>query len=588
MNEAGSDLKKQHIARIYSEYQKRLRENNALDFDDIIMQTVLLLMNHNEVRSYYQNRFRYICVDEYQDTNFAQFKLTELLSGRYKNLIVVGDDDQSIYKFRGATVENILNFDHTYPEATVIKLEQNYRSTHNILKAANAVIRNNFGRRGKELWTDCPDGEKICVQQLSDQAEEARFVINKIMDLVIREKRQYSDFAVLYRVNAQANILESIFAKSGVPYRVLGGVRFYDHKEIRDVLAYLHVIANPNDNLRLTRIINLPKRKIGHTTVSVLEELSREEGLSIFEIMKVADRYVAASKSASKLAEFVQLIEKLQKMQETYTIHDLVDKTLELTGYRNMLLKEGEESADRFNNINEFLSTVIEYEKRTEEPSLQGFLEELALVTDVDRYDENANAVVLMTMHSAKGLEFPVVFLPGMEEGIFPSLQSMLNPEELEEERRLAYVALTRAKERIFITHVRERVLYGKSQQNLLTRFVREEIPEELIYVEQQERPERKEPSVYITSKKKKVKISDEFFRKSDISSNVGRTASFDRFVEGDVVSHITFGRGVILTAKEMGADILYEIAFDTVGTKKLMATYAKLRYYKDDLTVNE
>lgn len=578
MKEAGMDLKKQHIAKVYAEYQKRLRDNNALDFDDIIMQTVHILTEHAEVRDYYQNRFKYVCVDEYQDTNFAQFRLTELLSGKYKNIMVVGDDDQSIYKFRGATIENILGFDHTYPDAKVIKLEQNYRSTQNILNAANSVIRNNFGRRGKDLWTECAEGDKLCLRQLADQTEEARYIINKIMDTVIREKRKYRDFAVLYRVNAQAGVLENVFAKSGVPYRVLGGVRFFDHKEIRDVMAYLHVISNPSDNLRLMRIINEPKRKIGTTTVEALESLANEENRSMFDIMKHADKYLILSKSASKLGEFVRLIESLSQMQGTHTLHDLVNSMLDMSGYRQMLIDGGEEAADRLDNVNEFVSTVIEFERNNEEPTLQGFLEELSLVADVDRYDENANAVVLMTVHSAKGLEFPMVFLPGMEDGIFPGLQSSMNPEELEEERRLAYVALTRAKERIYITHVTERVMYGKTQRNPLTRFIRE-IPEELLDTEQQEvKPDRTEINTYESSKKKKVKISDEFFRKSDLSSNVGRTVSYDRFTEGDAVSHITFGRGVVMSVKEMGADILYEVAFDSVGTKKLMATYAKLR----------
>lgn len=580
---AGHDLKKRHIADIYAEYQKRLRDSNAMDFDDIIMQTVVLLTEHEQVRQYYQNRFRYVCVDEYQDTNHAQFKLTELLSGRYRNLMVVGDDDQSIYKFRGATIENILNFDRTFPDAKIVKLEQNYRSTQNILNAANAVIRNNIGRRGKELWTAGAAGEKLCLRQLPDQTEEARYIINKILHLIIREKRKYSDFAILYRINAQAGALESLFAKSGLPYRVLGGVRFFDHKEIRDVMAYLHVIANPSDNLRLLRIINEPKRKIGAGTVAALEELARAENLSIFEIMKNAGRYVAVSKASAKLAEFVRLVEELQAMQETRPLHELVDAMLDLSGYRQMLIAEGEESAERLDNVNEFLSTVVEYENRVEEPSLQGFLEEMALVTDVDKYDESANAVVLMTMHSAKGLEFPVVFLPGMEEGIFPGTQSLSHPEEMEEERRLAYVALTRAKERIFITHAACRMLYGKTQQNPLSRFVREEIPPELIGAEEPESPDKRGTYVYEANRKKKVKISEEFFKKSDISSHVGRSSHFDRFAEGDMVRHFTFGRGVILSAKEMGGDMLYEVAFDTVGTKKLMATYAKLRPYDDD-----
>ncbi len=589
MTEAGSDLRLNQIASIYELYQKQLFDSNALDFDDIIMQTVRLLMADKEARDYYQSRFRYVCIDEYQDTNYAQLQLAVLLSGKHRNLMVVGDDDQSIYKFRGATIENILHFDETYTDARIIKLEQNYRSTSNILNAANSVIRNNFGRRGKELWSKADDGEKITVRKLENQNEEARYIINKIMDLVIREKRKYSDFAVLYRVNAQSSNLETVFAKSGVPYRLLGGTRFYERKEIKDVIAYLCVINNPSDNLRLKRIINEPKRKIGETTLSALENIATYEDVSILDAMRNAEQYPSLSKSISKLHSFAEMIDELREIQKTQKLSVLFETVLERTGYMKMLENAGISEIDRVQNVKELISNAVAYEESTPDATLSGFLEEVALVSDIDNYDENADAVVLMTIHSAKGLEFPVVFLPGMEEGLFPNIQSAMNPEELEEERRLAYVAITRAKSRLFALHTRERLIYGKTSFNPKSRFL-DEISEEYVFVELPKSRfhanEGAQESTGTTEqtrtpeRRKKITMSKEFFRESDLSSGVGRTQSYDRFSTGDVVSHFTFGKGVILSVREMGADILYEIAFDTVGTKKLMATYAKLRKY--------
>lgn len=587
MLEAGADLRLSQIASIYELYQKALFDANALDFDDIIMQTVHLLANDEDARSYYQNRFKYVCVDEYQDTNHAQFMLTALLSGRYRNLMVVGDDDQSIYKFRGATIENILHFDESYSDAHIIKLEQNYRSTSNILNAANSVIRNNFGRRGKELWSEAGEGEKLIIRKLDNQNEEARYIINKIMDQVIREKRKYSDFAVLYRVNAQSSYLENVFAKSGIPYRLLGGTRFYERKEIKDIIAYLCVINNPADNLRLKRIINEPKRKIGETTLSALENIAAYEDVTMLDAMRNAENYPTLAKSITKLHDFACMIDQLTTIAQTEKLSVLFQKVLEMTGYMKMLEAAGITEIDRVQNVKELVSNAVAYEEANPEATLSGFLEEVALVSDVDNYDENADAVVLMTIHSAKGLEFPVVFLPGMEEGLFPSMQSAMNPEELEEERRLAYVAITRAKTRFYALHVRERLIYGKTNFNQRSRFL-DEIPEEYVTVElpksirrQAEEAEAAANGDTVTSpgeRKKKIVMSKEFFRESDLSAGVGRTQSYDRFAVGDVVSHFTFGRGVILSVREMGADILYEIAFDSVGTKKLMATYAKLR----------
>lgn len=578
--EAGSDHKLRQIAAIYTLYQRKLTESNLLDFDDIIMRTVMLLRNSAEAREYYQNRFRYICVDEYQDTNTAQLELVLLLSGKHRNLMVVGDDDQSIYRFRGATIENILSFDSYLPDAKVVKLEQNYRSTQNILTAANAVIRNNFGRRGKELWTDAGAGDPIVVRKLVSQTEEAKFIINKIMELVIREKRKFSDFAVLYRTNAQSNSLEQVFAYSGIAYRIIGGMRFYERKEVKDIIAYLCVINNPQDNLRLRRIINEPKRKIGEATINALADIADANRISMFEVMENASSYPQISKSAYRLRDFVAMINKLRELEGQLSLHELVEQTIEQSGYRAMLEAGGEAEADRLQNVNELVSNVVSYEQSHDEPTLAGFLEETALISDIDNYDEDADAVVLMTIHSAKGLEFPVVFISGFEEGIFPSMQSVLYPEELEEERRLAYVALTRAREKLFCLHVKERLLYGRTQYNQPSRFLAE-IPEEVIDRETPPKAEEKhedEEKSSGASRRRKNIISQEFYRKSSLADGVGRTTSFDRFESGDEVVHLTFGHGIIQSVHEMGADLLYEIAFDKYGTKKLMATYAKLK----------
>ncbi len=570
--EAGSDFRLQKIAQIYYSYAAKLKAANALDFDDIIMQTVHLLRECSEAREYCQNRFRYVCVDEYQDTNRAQLELTRLLSGRYHNIMVVGDDDQSIYRFRGATIENILDFDKAFESARIIKLEQNYRSTGNILAAANAVIKHNFGRRGKELWCDKGDGDKIRVKKLQNQNEESKYIINKILDGVTREKRKYSDFAVLYRMNAQSNNLENFFAKSGIPYRMLGGVRFYERKEIKDIIAYLCVLKNPNDSVRLRRIINEPKRKIGETTIDAVFGIAAAQGVSPFEVMESAPEYTALLKSAPRLADFVKMIRDLRAASETVSVSELIKLTAARTGYNDMLLSLGEEGLERIANIGELVNNAVTYETDNPEASLEGFLEDVALVSDVDNYDETADAVVLMTIHSAKGLEFPVVFIPGFEDGIFPSVQSAMDPEELEEERRLAYVAITRSKERLYCVHVRERMIFGKTQFNPRSRFI-DEIPEELVDLGYIPKPDTEQ-----APKSKKPVISREFFKKADLASDVGRSGVSEQFEVGDRVSHYNFGEGEIISAKQMGADIMYEIIFDNVGTKKLMATYAKLK----------
>ena len=577
--EVGSDYKLQQVSSLYTLYQGRLEESMAVDFDDIIMKTVMLLRENEEVRSYYQRKFKYVLVDEFQDTNYAQFELAILLSGGYRNLMVVGDDDQSIYKFRGATIENILHFDEKVPEAIIIKLEENYRSTESILNAANSVIRHNFGRRGKELWSRRGEGEKVFVKQFENQNEEAKFIVNKMMELVIREKRKYSDFAVLYRTNAQSNSIENVLMKSGIPYRVVGGRRFYERKEIKDILAYLCVVSNPADNLRLERIINEPKRKIGEATMTAVRAIAEngtaEDGM--FSVMEHAADYPTIAKAQSKFAPFVELIRTLQKMTETEKLSDIVRAAIEKSGYLAMLrtAEENGEGSERRENVEEFVSSAMEYEQTHENATLDGFLEEISLVTDIDNYDGSAEAAVLMTIHSSKGLEFPVVFLPGMEEGIFPSQMSNFSADELEEERRLAYVAITRAKERLYALCARERLLYGRTQYNQKSRFL-DEIDEE--YKTEALAAPRPKFRTEFGEKTKKYVLSSEFTTKSALTGDVGKTKSGETFLMGDRVSHYMFGEGTVMSVREMGADILYEIAFDTVGTKKLMATYAKLK----------
>ena len=574
-----SDFRIRKIAAIYRAYQEELGRSSAMDLDDIIKKTVELLQSNEDIRKYYQRKFRYVCVDEYQDTNYAQFVLTSLLAGEHRNLMVVGDDDQSIYKFRGATIENILNFDKVFGEAKVIKLEQNYRSTGIILDAANAVIANNVGRKGKSLWTAAERGERITVKKLDDQNGESRYVTDTIARAVASGKAAFRDFAVLYRNNAQSSGIERAFAKGGIPYRMLGGLRFNDRKEIRDIVAYLHLIANRNDRERLLRIINVPRRKIGEVTLSAVDAISREENRSLFWVMEHADRYKALEKSAGKLMEFAALINNLASMEGTVSLEALVRQTIDKSGYRQMLIEQGETEKERLDNLEEFVSGVIEYEASLRDepdmqPTLVGFLEENALVADVDKYDEKADAVVMMTIHSAKGLEFPVVFLVGMEDGIFPGMQSILGSvAEIEEERRLAYVAITRAKRELFVTHAQSRLLYGKTQYNPPSRFL-DEIPKELL---NEEMPRRRAfatanedfPDTYQSAPR---------FERVTIGQPLRKGGAGETFSAGDRVHHMTFGDGEVLSVKSMGADTLYEIVFDTVGTKKLMASFAKLK----------
>jgi DNA helicase-2/ATP-dependent DNA helicase PcrA len=578
--EMGNEYRMKQLEKVYFAYQKRLAESNAMDFDDIIVRTVDLLRNNPDILRSYQNQFRYVCVDEYQDTNGAQFRLTELLSGGHRNLMVVGDDDQSIYKFRGATIENIRQFTKVFHPATLIRLEQNYRSTQSILDAANAVISHNTkdDAMRKTLFTNRGDGNKIHVLNPEHQNAEARAIVDVIQKAVAAGQCRYSDFAVLFRANAQSQSLEGAFARSAVPYRMLGGVRFSDRKEIRDAVAYLQVIENHSDKERLLRIVNEPKRKLGERTLTAVEEIAENEGYSMFQVMERADQYIALSRSANTLKQFAALINELTALLDVMPLDQFVDEVLDRSGYRQMIRDMGPEEAERLDNLEEFISQIKEYMESVEEPSLSEFLQETALVADVDRYDDSADAVVLMTIHSAKGLEFPRVFLPGFEEGIFPGMQTvMAGPEEIEEERRLAYVAITRAKDELYILHTKSRLLYGHTSCNPASRFLAE-IPERLLDL-----PKSTANEGRAVGGMSARQWGEQVRHAASAPISVGRAApkpaaSADLLAAGDRVKHMLFGEGTILTVTKMGADTLYEIAFDTKGTKKLMATYAKLK----------
>ena len=578
--EAGSDFKMKQISRIYTVYQSRLFAANLLDFDDIIMQTVRLLRECEPARNQIQNKFRYVCVDEYQDTNKAQLELTLLLSGGSGNIMVVGDDDQSIYRFRGATIENILNFEDTCKGAQVIKLEQNYRSTKRILDAANHVIAKNTSRHDKTLWTSGEDGDKIVLRKLGNQNDEARYICDEILKGLRTKIHSYRDYAVLYRTNAQSRTLEQVFAKSGIPYRMLGGQRFFDRMEIRDVLAYLCVINNPRDDIRLKRILNVPKRGIGLKSASTAEAMAVAGGIPMLEFMRSAQNYRAIPPAAAKaMEELAKLIESLRTLSTEKSIADLIRAVIDITGYAQMLSNAGESEADRLDNIGELISTAAQYDESNENPTLSDFLEEVALVSDVDKYDDSADAVVLMTIHSAKGLEFPIVFLPGMEEGIFPGHHSIFDPSEIEEERRLAYVAITRARSKVYILHVHDRMLNGSTQYNQLSRFA-DEIPESLLDTESHDSADMTSaPSVNLYSPRTAASRPRPYsaVQQRPAARPASPSPSAQTFKEGDRVRHSTFGGGTILSARPMGGDMLYEIDFDTVGKKKLMATYARL-----------
>ncbi len=559
--EAGSagDYRLKKIANVYAEYQKRLRSANAVDFDDIILLTVQLLQEYGEVREYYQKKFRYVLIDEYQDTNHLQFLLAKLLSGGYENICVVGDDDQSIYRFRGATIENILSFEKQYRGAKVIRLEQNYRSTKSILEAANAVISNNRGRKGKNLWTENKAGESLHLYEAYSESDEANYVADQI--LTRSGGKGFADYAVLYRTNAQSNAIETAFKRSGVPYRIIGGTRFFDRAEVKDMLAYLAVVNNPSDDLRLRRIINNPARGIGGKTLEMAERQAEAEGVPIFEILRRAREYPALERAAGKLAAFVGLIEDAYRLSETVSLPDFYDELLNRSGYLAMLeAKDDVESRTRAENVRELKSSIVGYIEDAGEPSLNGFLEEIALYTDIEQYDQSADAAVMMTIHSAKGLEFPHVFLVGLEEGLFPGNRAIGEQEEMEEERRLCYVALTRAKESLTLSYARQRMLYGRTSVNRPSRFI-DELPascvgEPAVRPRRESRPKTPRPP------------------QKDYSSLLPSAAT-QHFQKGEMVLHKAFGRGMVLSVIPMGNDALLEIAFDEVGTKKLMARSA-------------
>lgn len=575
---AGRDNRLALIGQAYKLYQQGLAKADAMDFDDLIANTVRLLQNCPDVLEYFQNKFRYIMVDEYQDTNHAQYLLVKLLAERSGNLCVVGDDDQSIYKFRGATIENILSFEKTFPNARTIRLEQNYRSTQTILDAANAVIANNVERKGKTLWTENPQGKPISVYTAINEMGEAEYITKQILEEAAT--RKFSDFAVLYRMNSQSSTLERCFVKSGVPYRMLGGLRFYERKEIRDMIAYLCVINNPGDEIRLRRIINQPKRQIGEKTIAQAAEIAAGLGESLFEVISHADEFEALKRSSAKLLQFADLINELIQASSTLNLGDLYELLLEKTNYSQYLRETEEETAqDRIDNINELLSNLRQYEQDNgEEATLSGFLEEISLMTDVDNLDESVDAVVMMTMHSAKGLEFPCVFLPGFEEGIFPGMQAIYNPPEIEEERRLAYVAITRAKEELTIVNAETRMIFGSTNRNKSSRFCME-IPEELVDRHRAREWKKPEPGTVLPVSYRETRaVSMQAARNFGPAAAARPEKPSVALRPGDAVMHKTFGQGMILSASPMGNDVLLEIAFERVGTKKLMANFARLQ----------
>ena len=574
-----SDYRMSIIAKIYYRYQTKLRKNNAVDFDDIILNTVKILSENPDVLSKYQDKFRYILVDEYQDTNNSQYLLINLLAQANRNLCVVGDDDQSIYKFRGANIGNILNFEDDYSDVQKITLDQNYRSTQNILDAANSVISNNKGRMGKSLWTSNGDGNRVYVYTGTNEYDEARYIARQIKKH-FDEQGSFSDCAILYRTNAQSRVIEEMLMRESVPYKVLSGLRFYDRKEIKDIIAYLRVVYNPNDDVSLARIINEPKRKIGNATLEKARNIAREKETSLYDVISHADDYHEFKTAIKKLLSFSEIIQSLIKLKDTVTIEDLTGRILNDTGYMPALVMEDTtESKTRIENLGEFISVITEFEKNEETGNTLGeFLENISLVSDIDGYDENEDSAVLMTIHSAKGLEFPIVFLSGLEEGLFPGMRSMESDDDIEEERRLCYVAITRAKEQLYITKTISRTIHGKTMPTTASRFFKE-IPVE--YLEDKTTLQPKVAKVMqdlgvrnAAAPKKEVYMTKGF------GSSVKSSGSTDysKFKAGDTVEHRTFGRGEILKATPCGNDCILEIQFESIGFKRLMAAFAKVK----------
>lgn len=574
-----SDYRMSIIAKIYYRYQTKLRKNNAVDFDDIILNTVKILSENPDVLSKYQDKFQYILVDEYQDTNNSQYLLINLLAQANRNLCVVGDDDQSIYKFRGANIGNILNFEDDYSDVQKITLDQNYRSTQNILDAANSVISNNKGRMGKSLWTSNGDGNKVFVYTGTNEYDEARYIARQIKKH-FDEQGSFSDCAILYRTNAQSRVIEEMLMRESVPYKVLSGLRFYDRKEIKDIIAYLRVVYNPNDDVSLVRIINEPKRKIGNATLEKARNIAREKETSLYDVISHADDYPEFKTAIKKLLGFSEIIKSLIKLKDTVTIEDLTGRILNDTGYMPALVMEDTtESKTRIENLGEFISVITEFEKNEETGNTLGeFLGNISLVSDIDGYDENEDSAVLMTIHSAKGLEFPIVFLSGLEEGLFPGMRSMESDDDIEEERRLCYVAITRAKEQLYITKTISRTIHGKTMPTTASRFFKE-IPVE--YLEDKTTLQPKVAKVMqdlgvrnASAPKKEVYMTKGF------GSSVKSSGSTDysKFKAGDTVEHRTFGRGEILKATPCGNDCILEIQFESIGFKRLMAAFAKVK----------
>lgn len=574
-----SDYRMSIIAKIYYRYQTKLRKNNAVDFDDIILNTVKILSENPDVLSKYQDKFRYILVDEYQDTNNSQYLLINLLAQANRNLCVVGDDDQSIYKFRGANIGNILNFEDDYSDVQKITLDQNYRSTQNILDAANSVISNNKGRMGKSLWTSNGDGNRVYVYTGTNEYDEARYIARQIKKH-FDEQGSFSDCAILYRTNAQSRVIEEMLMRESVPYKVLSGLRFYDRKEIKDIIAYLRVVYNPNDDVSLARIINEPKRKIGNATLEKARNIAREKETSLYDVISHADDYPEFKTAIKKLLSFSEIIQSLIKLKDTVTIEELTGRILNDTGYMPALVMEDTtESKTRIENLGEFISVITEFEKNEETGNTLGeFLENISLVSDIDGYDENEDSAVLMTIHSAKGLEFPIVFLSGLEEGLFPGMRSMESDDDIEEERRLCYVAITRAKEQLYITKTISRTIHGKTMPTTASRFFKE-IPVE--YLEDKTTLQPKVAKVMqdlgvrnAAAPKKEVYMTKGF------GSSVKSSGSTDssKFKAGDTVEHRTFGRGEILKATPCGNDCILEIQFESIGFKRLMAAFAKVK----------
>ena len=611
---AAGDYAKRRQAQVYREYQQVLRQNNALDFDDLIMKTVELFKLDKEVLAAYQERFRYIMVDEYQDTNTAQFELIRLLASKYHNLCVVGDDDQSIYKFRGANIYNILNFEHHFPDAVVIKLEQNYRSTQNILDAANAVIANNEGRKEKRLWTDNGAGEKITFEQLDTANEEADFVARDIAKRVRKGEFQYKDCAILYRTNAQSRLFEERFITASIPYKIFGGVNFYARKEIKDLLAYLKTIDNGQDDLAVRRIINIPKRGIGAASINKVALYAQEQEISFYEALCEADQVPGLGKAAAKIQPFVVFIQAMKAKAKLLPVPDLLQEVIETTGYVKELEAEGTDEAEaRIENIDELISKAVDYADNEENPTLSGFLENVALVADIDNFDENSDYVVLMTLHSAKGLEFGNVYLAGMEDGLFPSYMSITSDNaqaEIEEERRLAYVGITRAKKHLTITSARVRMVRGQTQYGKVSRFVKE-IPSDLLAGQIYEPKTKEEPVEQSTFQKARKafravpsygsgqissgtygsevgegygssfgrkKKTQPVYTKVENQKNFGTAGKELPYKTGDRVRHIKFGDGEVMAIVSGGRDYEVTVDFDKVGTKKMFASFAKLK----------